>query len=341
MLAVSSASCRRFFVIYDKLLLDLFLLEIALKHLLDATTLLSRRQWRVLAPFKALHTRGTVSQPPYAARRSQPSYTENRDFQRKPREVERESHRKHDDRVMEGRVRLREEGKHTSRPTRSTHIPMRIEPVHPTRPRTLVLTPSTHRRRSTSPVPLYQKQEYEWRDHDRERFQNTKRKREWEVDEREHKQQQLKQRTGHSRTLAKKRKVPSSSSTQHRKLAPQAQAQPRMILPGPNARKPLPSRKPKLPTTISLTSKPKPQNPRHPCPHCPQSFSRKNDAYRHIARRHEEGEVFVCVCGRELNRSDALMRHWRSCKFGKGMEAKVEGEIMGDNEAGEDEGDEV
>ncbi|KAG6908178.1 hypothetical protein DXG01_005831 [Tephrocybe rancida] len=313
----------------------------------------------------------TIHYPPRRPYLSpEPSYTENRDFEtRNTREVERESHR--DDRVREGRVRLREEGKHMS--TRSSQTsPVRIEPVHPAGPRTFlrVLTPSAHRGRSTSPAPLHHKQEYEWRDHDRERFQNTKRKREWEIDEREHERQRLKQRAkhGHHRapprppsptpstsasdtqhaSLAKKRIVPSSSSTQHRKPAPQAQAQPRMVLPGPNARIPLPAPKPpkpKPPTTISLTSKPKPQKPRHPCPHCPQSFSRKNDAYRHIARKHGEGEVFACACGRELSRGDALRRHWRSCKFGKGMEAKVEGgmmgDMMGDNEVGDDEGDEV
>ncbi|KAG6908107.1 hypothetical protein DXG01_006145 [Tephrocybe rancida] len=67
---------------------------------------------------------------------------------------------------------------------------------------------------------------------------------------------------------------------------------------------------------------------RYACVACPKDFSRRNDAYRHMRRAHNEGpdqDEFVCVCGKVLSRADALRRHMRSCRQAKEGVAGVMG----------------
>ncbi|KAG6875102.1 hypothetical protein C0992_005192 [Termitomyces sp. T32_za158] len=57
---------------------------------------------------------------------------------------------------------------------------------------------------------------------------------------------------------------------------------------------------------------------RYECLYCKKDFSRKNDAYRHMSRKHNDNATeFICVCGRVLSRGDALTRHMRTCRESK------------------------
>ncbi|KAH0580156.1 hypothetical protein H2248_002963 [Termitomyces sp. 'cryptogamus'] len=57
---------------------------------------------------------------------------------------------------------------------------------------------------------------------------------------------------------------------------------------------------------------------RYQCVYCSKDFSRKNDAYRHMSRKHNDNATeFICVCGRVLSRGDALTRHMRTCRESK------------------------
>ncbi|KAG6864165.1 hypothetical protein C0991_011927, partial [Blastosporella zonata] len=57
---------------------------------------------------------------------------------------------------------------------------------------------------------------------------------------------------------------------------------------------------------------------RYQCVYCQKDFSRKNDAYRHMSRKHNDNATeFICVCGRVLSRGDALTRHMRTCRESK------------------------
>ncbi|KAG6883561.1 hypothetical protein C0993_005472 [Termitomyces sp. T159_Od127] len=57
---------------------------------------------------------------------------------------------------------------------------------------------------------------------------------------------------------------------------------------------------------------------RYQCLYCSKDFSRKNDAYRHMSRKHNDNATeFICVCGRVLSRGDALTRHMRTCRESK------------------------
>ncbi|KAG6860573.1 hypothetical protein C0995_009718 [Termitomyces sp. Mi166 len=57
---------------------------------------------------------------------------------------------------------------------------------------------------------------------------------------------------------------------------------------------------------------------RYQCVYCTKDFSRKNDAYRHMSRKHNDNATeFICVCGRVLSRGDALTRHMRTCRESK------------------------
>ncbi|KAG6812563.1 hypothetical protein H0H92_002215 [Tricholoma furcatifolium] len=65
---------------------------------------------------------------------------------------------------------------------------------------------------------------------------------------------------------------------------------------------------------------------RYQCIYCSKDFSRKNDAYRHMSRKHNDNATeFICVCGRVLSRGDALTRHMRTCRESKEKGATASG----------------